>query len=285
MAATTHRYLGVDGDWANTANWDSGALPGSGGTGLDTVIIPASVSTSLTTNLDRTTDDGGDGLLLAYMHVQPGYTGNIGGSGNELKMRCTVLHYQGDGDTYFQSATGGVGLTTGRVIVDSKRGSIILSDDTTAEFHQLEFVEGTATLQASNAIDEVWITPNAGASLNTRITITNATGLIADLFMEGGELASAGQINRLHLSGGKVTHTYSNVTLGYVTGGRLLWNCATDDGALTALYLADGRVDTTQSGKEVTINTILGIGPTATLVKNDLLYTDPAAITYIGVPE
>ena len=41
MAATVHTWTNgdADGDWANVNNWSSGALPGSGGAGLDELYI------------------------------------------------------------------------------------------------------------------------------------------------------------------------------------------------------------------------------------------------------
>jgi hypothetical protein len=56
MAATIHRFLGVDDDWENIENWDTYTMPGIGGAGLDTAIIPRSVSQDLLTNVDRTGD-------------------------------------------------------------------------------------------------------------------------------------------------------------------------------------------------------------------------------------
>jgi hypothetical protein len=282
MAATTHIYLDVDGDWANVNNWSSAAVPGSGGAGLDTVIIPGTARTSLTTNLDRTGDDGGNGLLLAYMLVEDGYEGDIGSSGNELKLRCTILDYHGDGTLFYESATG-VGGQTGRAIINSQRGNAYLSDDGVAPFNQVEFVQGFATLQASQPIAEVWVTPKAGVALNTNVTITNATGLISELFMKAGTLANAAQIDQFHIGGGITTHTASNVNETFMTGGTLYWDCPDTAGIMTSLYLAGGRVDTTRTGKPTAINVIFGVGPTAQLVKNDLTFS--GSITYIGVPE
>lgn len=56
MSATIHRFLNINDDWEDTNNWDSGLLPGSGGSGVDTVTIDGPLigaSMSLLQNVNR----------------------------------------------------------------------------------------------------------------------------------------------------------------------------------------------------------------------------------------
>lgn len=57
MAALTHEFTGsINGSWGEPRNWNTGVLPGFGGIGLDTALVPAGIAQALTSNLDRTVD-------------------------------------------------------------------------------------------------------------------------------------------------------------------------------------------------------------------------------------
>ena len=129
MAATTHRWRNTGGDnlWATVANWDSGALPGSGGAGLDTVIFDG-VSQADCYGDDRSLDN-----QLLRLITMPEYEGNIGSNGNPLihyvdsvgAANGRVIH-RGSGRFYFQAKNAGVN----HIVVDTpltRVASMILS--------------------------------------------------------------------------------------------------------------------------------------------------------------
>ena len=79
MADTRH-FLGVDGDWNNTANWTAGDVPDAG----DTVIIATS-DKNITTNMDQSA------IGTLTIHVLEGFTGTLGTPSSPLKLGATTL--------------------------------------------------------------------------------------------------------------------------------------------------------------------------------------------------
>jgi len=138
-AGDTVRWLGVDGNLANTANYSTGALPGA-----DENMVFDAGSISITSNLTALS-----AIALRSVSITPGFTGNMGGSGqsivflvnhaNSTFVRVSMggsfiyasITYSGTGDVTIGSTgngtfyyTGGsfaseelVGGSTGRVVV------------------------------------------------------------------------------------------------------------------------------------------------------------------------
>ena len=218
MAATVHTWTNgsADGDWNNVANWNTGALPGSGGLGLDTAIFDGNVTqTGPSVNMDRSGD-----TVLNRIVIRPNFTGNIGASGNPLihsvwivgVSTARVIH-RGSGAVYFK-VTGNEGTDfvmdgPGQLHLDSedapsfgqirntyiKAGTVAVAS--TGSILQYVVVDGpsaalTVAAKDSTEDDPDWIVVNNGIFTNNRIISAagravvfggklDQRGLVADL--------------------------------------------------------------------------------------------------------
>lgn len=119
MAATVHRWHATTGNYPTLANWDTAALPGTGGPGLDTAFCDGVSQQAFTTGLDRSADNP-----LQRFVTDESYRGDIGALGDPLTLeivsttdgRARVVH-RGTGAFYFAGDIGNFA----DVYVDSAR--------------------------------------------------------------------------------------------------------------------------------------------------------------------
>lgn len=293
MAATTHRWTGsVDGDWENAGNWTNG-VPGSGGAGLDTAIIPAGISQALTTNLDRQGDDGGQGLHLALLHVEEGAPA-IGASGSELKLTADKIKvFSGlDGSFYFENATGAAGNETARMIIDSLSNDIVITGDGAADFQQMEIVRGGVTLAVQDgnsgyAINRLYIAYATNPLFDVNVNITTVTDEITFLHIGGGTVVTnASENNVVVMSAGDLTFGESAdwkaaTNQFFQTGGLTAYNIPTGGTDLLQAIIQGGTFDTTQTSGEKSI-TLINVFLGGNLIDDDDLVT--WAKRFVGVP-
>jgi hypothetical protein len=253
-------YLGVDGNYANTANWTGAAVP----TGGDDVVID-NTSTSLTTGLDRS----GDGAqVYASFRVTRRYTGSIGSSGNPLTgalgVTDTIIETSGtecwlafsnavyaylapqtNGDNACQFG-GGV-TTLGTLHIAAGKVQI----PTTTTFGSLTVVSPAPGGTGGTGAGPLVIIP-AGC-------VTNNSD---QLIMNGGELQIAsgfdGDDAAVHIHGGKIQHTAGQMTRVYGTNGTYQH----DDGTIDLADFVGGTWDASQSATERTV-TLLRLFGTA----------------------
>lgn len=294
MAATTHRWTGsVDGDWENVGNWDTAALPGSGGAGLDTAIVPKDIAQALTTNLDRQGDDGAQGLHLALLHVEEGAPA-IGASGSELKLTADKITLRGDldGSFYFENATGAAGNATSRMIIDSLSNDIVITGDGTASFEQMEIVRGGVTLAVQDgttgyAINRLYIAYASNPLFDVNVNITTVTDELTFMHIGGGTVVTnASENDHVVVSAGDVTFGESadwKVGTNELaqTGGLITYNIPTGGTDLLTAILQGGTFDTTQTSGEKSI-ALMNVFPGAVLIDDDDLVT--WIKRFVGVP-
>jgi len=273
MAATTHRWHATDGDYENTANWDSAALPGSGGAGLDTAICDGVSQQAFTTNLDRET--AGDNPLKRFI-TMPLYRGDIGGPANPLTLEiispadgsARVLH-RGTGQFYYKGHSADYAdvfvntsrsLATSAMILDGvirnlwvMKGKVeILS---TCSVTQTIWVCGHNSYCVMNARSATESIPTkiivtAGVMDNHRITSTGAGNVI--VVGDGGELRQYGLVQ----------DATSIIHIGAVI--RYAPNAVPSASTNPQLFTNNGLLDLSTSAYDIEFDNLV-IGPWATV--------------------
>jgi len=279
--ATEHRSITTDGDWNNTASWDSGQVPGAGGIGTDTALFDGTSQVSMTTNLDRTSDQN-----LKRIVTYTEFTGNIGASGNPLKHALAsstdgesrIVH-RGTGQFWYEGESGDVqdvfvnsrrhlgsycmicsGTIRKLVVV---RGKVLIeSTCNIAQIHTLG-INALVTMEAidSSETDPSIINISAGVLQNARAT-TGSDYIYVGLH---GFLVQTGRV-----------HDSSFI----VNNGQIRLEPDTDPSTThnPALYHSSGSID--QSGsKYVTSFSDLIIGPGAVTAGGAL---DVGGLTTLG---
>jgi hypothetical protein len=260
VAATTHVWSNgiADGDWNNVGNWASGALPGSGGVGLDTVIFDGSVTqTGPSVNMDRSGD-----TVLYRIIVRPNFTGDIGGPGNYLvhsgytgsSEQSRAIH-RGSGNVYFRNTAGWATTWimdgTGHLYLDTefdavfgqinsvyiKRGTVTAgSTCSILKWVVLDGPAATLTVAAKDGSedDPDWIAVFAGTFTNNRVISGAGRAVVF-----GGKLDQRGAVadSAVMISGpaGRIVYT-PNTTLGAGHNPDIL---------------VAGRLDTSDSNQDI----------------------------------
>jgi hypothetical protein len=257
MAATVHTWTNgnADGDWNNVNNWSSGALPGSGGAGLDTAIFDGSVTnTGPSVNMDRSAD-----AILYQIIVRDNFTGNIGGSGNYLIHSLDTLNnsqahllHRGTGNVYFSITAA----KHGDVIMDG-RGNLYLDCEATSAYINtlcikagtvsaastcslkgIVFLDGAAAILTVNAkdsteLDPLWIIIRNGVYTNHRLVTTEY-----DVAVLGGLLDQRG-----------IVQDSAMVLVG--PAGRLKYTPSGDASAQNPDVVLCGLLDTRASNQTI----------------------------------
>ena len=215
----TRIWLGTTStSWATTTNWSGTTVPIDG----DTVVVPATASNHLLTNLDRTGDTAGAGLHLAAFRRLADSTVKVGDSTNPLKCTATLVRDEGATDFYFQSGTGTspTNKTTRCIINPSNTGAIIQIGSKAVtgadNITRLELLAGTVSLvpAVANGIiaTEVFMVPIGPFDL--RVTQENGARWVY-CNMAGGELTGT-YASIMRQSGGTVTINQASGVSGNV---------------------------------------------------------------------
>lgn len=204
MAAALDIWKSADGAWDNVASWESGVVPEAG----DWVIFPANNTVSVTSGLDQ------DGILLASLITQPGYTGDIGLSGTHLQISATRVLHEGSGRLYFtDTADPGSDL-----IINSPNGAVISG----ANVGKIIVFRGNVTLDSSlSAIDALMVTYLGSQASDAVVTVQDSAGTITAVLMNGGSIDNGAQVTTLTMQSGTFTQRPSTdkVVNIYQTGG------------------------------------------------------------------
>lgn len=157
--ATEHTWISTGSDdFENTANWDSGEVPGTGALGADTMMFDGdSSNVSPATNLDR--EAAGD-VQFKRIIVRKNYTGSIGASGNPLICGVDSSSVTSDAENrIIHRGTGGF-YWKGRdeikgdindIVIDSRGGTVSLDGQQVGKssLRHLAVKQGTVTIDGS----------------------------------------------------------------------------------------------------------------------------------------
>lgn len=262
MAAKTTTWFGtVDGDWTVAGNWDNGQP--STVADKDTVIYSKDAVNAMTTNLDRTVDNGTVGQNLALFYVEEGAKLPIGSTGSPLILAADKIVNRGTGQFNFLSKDGSAGsLTTANVIIDTDRtdsDAMILDDANGATVDRLEVFKGRVNLKStmttvntavfsyrtSPLTDVIANIEAAGSALFTTFymnggRVTNARS-VGELRIGGGTLKQGAQVSRYSVFGGTVIHTdNANIATMALFGGVMDLRGVKGPLLITDLYMASG---------------------------------------------
>lgn len=243
----TRYYLGVDGNWENTANWSASTVPVD-----DDDVIIANSDTDLTTNLDQL--PGGTEVDLASLKVAESYTGNLGSSGNPLKIASAETWIAGAGDVYLEGATS---HDLPLIHVD-KPGSFSKVANLAGYIGEVNVKRGRCEI-AANFNGDVTLTFRClfrNQQGQDAELIIGAGGTVAELVVTGGRVVNDSAITTIRLSGGSFKTTTGAITTGYQYGGTFYWE---NDETITTLYGYGGKFDATGNTQVQTTPTVTNV--------------------------
>lgn len=252
MATRTWTGTAADGNFSNTANWSAGVVPVTG----DSIVVSASASYGMTTNLDRSADGAGAGLNIVDFKIELGFAYDIGSLTLPLRLTADKFTDLGNGEVYFMTDTGTAAFPTDRVIIDkddiSKTVYLLGSaGPADSDFTLVEIVRG-ANVNIGDAngflVGTLWIAPRFSdfdvfVTMNTDVAATN-------IYMSGGELkisATGSGPTTLHLGGGLVDFRIGTISTLNQSGGTVQHNCPTASGSITTYNAFGGFLDSRQT--------------------------------------
>mgnify|MGYP001575279962 CR=1 FL=1 len=245
MAATI-RWSGSagDGNFNNTANWSGGVVPVTG----DSIIVPATATSGMTTNLTHITDATNVGMNIVLFEIQKGFEYDIGSLTTPLRLTADKFVDNGNGNVYFCTDTGtaGVGRDTDRVIIDKDDISkiVYLIGDISgndSDFTLVEIVRG-ANVYIGDAtyaivVTTLWVAPRF-SPFDVKLTINAAadiiTGYMADGDVQFGTSGAAGLnfITTWNMGSGSFDYHGGYVTTLNQYGGVVQHNTETPEGGV-----------------------------------------------------
>ena len=256
MATRTWTGVAADGDFSNTANWSAAFVPVTG----DSIVVSASASYGMTTNLDRSADaPTANGLNIVDFKIEKGFAYNIGSLTLPLRLTADKFTDLGNGEVYFCTDTGAANLDTDRVIIDkddiSKLVYLIFPGDFGASdstFTLIEVVRGANVNIGSGVSGDgagtLWISPRFS---DTDVFVTiNYSASVTNTYMNGGELkltSSGGALTTLNLGGGSVDFRLGTIATLNQAGGVIQHNCPTASGSITTYNAFGGFLDSRQT--------------------------------------
>jgi hypothetical protein len=201
----TVRTAKGNGDWDVAGNWEPSGVPLTG----DDVVVPKSLGVPLITNMDQT------GVDLASFYSHPEYNFAIGASGDPLKIACTLMDVQHNGNFFFQCAAntasafttdeirigmanrsheveiGGAPGDKGDILlITALRGQIILtasamfSASALVEVQWMENIQGDVKLTIDEEADDLATLETAGGETIARNTIATIRAFEGTLLKE-----------------------------------------------------------------------------------------------------
>lgn len=234
----TVRWLGVDGDLSNTANYSTGALPSAG----DDFII-AQGAISITSNLTALS-----AIALKSWSVTPGFTGNIGASGQSIVILANhattdAIRVSMGGSFIYASITFAVTGSVGYMTIGSTgNGTFYLTGGTFANEILAGGTSGRIVVLSGVTMGDVY---TAGASVDVTPAFTNAflMGGSSNVFRADVTTINLGANTSLTLEGSGVDVTTANL----YGGSRLILNnggatagVITTANAFPGSYVANG---------------------------------------------
>ncbi len=246
----------VDGNFQTAGNWNGG-VPVSN----DDAIVPSVATRSMDAGMDQSGAVDLDSLV-----VHRGYAGNIGSSGNPLKIAADKVLFMGAGEFWFEND-----ITTDdvRIIAATPQTVVNLGGDTITS---IAILRGKVTIDGTTgAIADLNVGYFTDRLNDSRVTIAASAGTLTSLFQDGGKLWAGNTITTAHAHAGELTKqgTTSIVTLEQHMGANVIYNSS---GTITLARLRGGTLDLTQTG-DVKAITTLWLFPDSTFKEIQELHT------------
>ena len=198
------------------------------------------------------------GNIAAFgkMIIRPGYTGNIGASGNKMTTSITEVLHQGTAELWLDDSAG----TTADVFIQCASSNVVvqLGGDTMTRIHLLR---GNVTLDGTLGVCSVL---NVGFVSNilsdVKCSIVTNGNAVTVCNQSGGNVTTNKTISTLYMSGGfhRVPVTTSGVLSNVYQGGGRVENFGV--GAITNLYVVPGVFDLGLQAKTITRSARLPAG-------------------------
>lgn len=217
-------WTGVNGNWADTSNWDTGVVPADN----DDVHFTGDSNQDVTSGL--TLGSGGD--QLTSLNIHPDYTGSIGTAGGKLIARTIIdLRFDSEGGKLFVDTAGSVPSITNLAI--SSRAGIngMFEVDGIVTNVNVSGCTGTVDITSAAAVTNIDIhdSPNCILTINASVTAINrirvssgrvinnsavTSGTTPHIIVTGGVLEQkVGRVSDLWIAGhGTVVHTAGNTS-------------------------------------------------------------------------
>lgn len=247
----TRNFAGVNDDWESVSNWTV-PVPN------DDVIIRNS-SQSLAQNLDQTGvgEPGESGSQLTSLVVARDYTGNIGGTGNPLRINAeTARIFPGGKECWITGAFTEIHVHP----LLREANAVVLGSQGTSDGENIDdafFYGGRIVVPTNTKIENLYILPGDAFVLIE----TAGTGSIDYLYVDGGqEVEFKGACTNLINSGGIVRVTGGSVTnYDGQPGAKLAW----EEGSITKIISrGTHHVDGTKHTAAATLTTLIALGGT-----------------------
>ena len=250
---------GVEGKLNDAANW-LGDEPGD----TDDAIFNAG-SIDVDPSLGQLTSS------LANLLVYPGYTGNIGASGNEMDVGAGIIKFFGGGAFWWKDA----GTTSDvyiRAANNDATAPVNIGGDTAANIHCMR---GNITIAGDmGAVTLLTVGMKDNPTTDVTLDIVSGAGIITAYRQFGGTVTAAAQMTTCEILNGIFTLTgVVTITGGLsVSGGQCNHNST---GTITDMLLHGGRTDLGSTAKTITKSAIF---PGAEIVTDLGLHTYTAAL-------
>lgn len=231
--ATTPIWQGGDGNWNTGSNWSTGSAPGAD----NNVVFDGSTNVSVTTVPSTTTTN------IALLQTDRTYSGDLGGSGNEIVLLADKIIHEGTGTLWWNSNTG-----------TSKTDSIVVNSTNTTNAatiggDEVEYITvngGRVTISGSLSTDCNLIIGSSGI-----VDVTANGSLTASTLTMGGGICNSNiDWSSAVVSGGTFTQATTEVASLTCTGGTCYLNFRDPSGSeITGDLIVQntGVVDLTQN--------------------------------------
>ena len=242
---------GVEGKLTDAANWDA-VEPGD----ADTAIFNAG-SVDVDPSLGQLTSS------LAQLLVYPGYTGNIGATGNEMDVGAGVIKFFGAGEFWWKDA----GTSTDVYIRAADPSTVVnIGGNTAANLHCLR---GTITIAGDvGNITMLTVGMKDNPTSDVTLDIVSNASTITDYYQYGGVVTSQMAMTRAEINNGIFTlNGLVQTQRLVVSGGQANYNST---GTITDMLLHGGRTDLGSTDKTITKSAIF---PGAELVTDLGIHT------------
>lgn len=254
----------TDGDWATATNWSLGHVPND--SDADDVVFDGRGFGTEHEIRDVITGTNTHGETFPLFHVKKSYTGNIGLSAEEIKVRGNKFIFEGSGTMFLEcSEVDQVTDSAIDLLIVNGDGTLNISSNVntaswTSEFTEIIGLKGTLTVLDTTNIATMRISPRSNKSNNVICTIgINCVDLKdsdapMDLFMNNGQLTTDSALGDVIKRGGTLNYgtdlggspeTGLDITSLRHHGGTFNWkpDDSGDDAFIKELWLYGGILD------------------------------------------
>lgn len=251
-------------DWNTAGNW-SNAVP----IAESNILFRTPALAMPDTNLDQGAIDA-NSVIIAK-----GVTGDLGSSGNELKIAANFVHHMGSGQLFYQHAqAAGAGLDTDLIIIDAENSTTaveISSEESDNDgIAHIMVLRGTVTIDATNGnMPRLTVGFRTNPNTDAIVSYPTDTPTLAKLVQMGGRLTCNVPVTDAYLSGGRCIQDNNLITNLVMHGGYMDYR---DTGTIVLADIRGGTFDLLQLPTAMTVTT--GIwGPNSIIHKSNTLHT------------